>query len=230
MLVPCFNTVTYVRVMVEQLQALGLQNIVLVDNASEYPPMMSYLKEMSSHVQVVWQKENKGPRSIFQDPLNLSLFPQYFCVTDPDLLFNWNRPPDFLAQLVLLTEREKIGKAGFAIDISDPDSLRDDDFFVVDQTWKIWEWESKFWKEELPPTPSGDPVYKANIDTTFAVYNKAYLDPTDHFKAVRVGGTFTCKHLPWYKSNRLPPEEEAFYRKVATHSYYLRSQELPPPE
>lgn len=77
-IIPCFNTVTYVRLMVEQLRNLGLSNIILIDNASSYPPMVSYLSEISSHVQVVWQKENKGPRDIFSDPCNRSLLPQFF--------------------------------------------------------------------------------------------------------------------------------------------------------
>lgn len=136
-IIPCFNTVTYVRLMVEQLRNLGLTNIILIDNASSYPPMVSYLSEISSHVQVVWQKENKGPRDIFSDPRNRSLLPQFFCVTDPDLLFNTKLPSDFLAQLAALTEREKVGKAGFTIDISEPHLLREDDFYVVDRHWKF---------------------------------------------------------------------------------------------
>ncbi len=43
-------------------------------------------------------------------------------------------------------------------------------------------------------------------------------------RAVRVGGNFTCRHLPWYRDNRLPPEEEAFYRSTARDSFYLKQE------
>lgn len=229
-IIPCFNTVTYVRGMVDQLINVGLQNIILVDNASSYGPMKAYLEEVDGRVRVVRQNVNAGPRSVFLDPTNFAVLPELFCVTDPDLVFSTEMPRDFIAQLAFVSEREKVGKAGLAIDIANLEIMRDDDFFVVDRHWKIWEWEQQFWEEELQPMPGGDPVFRGQIDTTFALINKKYLDLVDHFPAVRVAGRFTCKHLPWYQDNGLPAEEEAFYRKVAVHSYYLRDNQLAVPD
>ena len=219
-LIPCFNAVTYVRGMVQQLRSRGLHRVILVDNASTYPPMREYLDEPGPGVTVIIEAENKGPRGVFHDPASLALLPQYFCVTDPDLLLNRAMPEDFIAQLAALTERLSIGKAGLALDIADHKAMRQDDVLIGDRYWKIWEWEQQFWQEPLDPLPGGDPVFKAAIDTTFALYNKRFFDTGDFLKAVRVSGRYTCRHLPWYPDVGLPSEEERFYRKHARHSFY----------
>ena len=220
--IPCFNAVTYVRGMVEQLRARGLRRLILVDNASTYPAMREFLSAPGPGVTVIAQAENKGPRDIFLDPVSLALLPQIFCVTDPDLVLNPAMPEDFLAQLAALTERHSVGKAGLAIDIADRGEMRQEDFLIGDRHWKIWEWEEQFWQKPLEPLPGGDPVFKADIDTTFALYNKRHFDSSQPLKAVRVAGRYTCRHLPWYQNVELPTEEERFYRSHARHSYYLR--------
>lgn len=219
--IPCFNAVTYARGMVEQLRARGLRRLILVDNASTYAPMREYLANPGPGVTVITQAENKGPRDVLLDPTSFALLPQIFCVTDPDLLLNPAMPEDFLAQLVALTESLSIGKAGLAIDIADRAAMRQEDFLIVGQYRKIWDWEGQFWREPLEPLPTGDPVFRAEVDTTFALYNKRFFDRRDFSKAVRVAGRYTCRHLPWYNENGLPPEEEQFYRSHARHSYYL---------
>jgi hypothetical protein len=221
--IPCFNAVTYVRSMVEQLRARGLRRLFLVDNASTYPPMREYLEAPGPGVTVIFQPENKGPHDVFLDPANLALLPQFFCVTDPDLLLNPAMPEDFLAQLAALTERLSVGKAGAAVDIADPAALRQEDFLIEGRLWKIWEWEDQFWREPLEPLPGGDPVFRADIDTTFALYNKRFFNIDHRLKAVRVAGRYTCRHLPWYKDVGLPEEEEQYYRNHSRYSYYLRT-------
>ncbi|MBV8936752.1 MAG: hypothetical protein JO320_18145 [Alphaproteobacteria bacterium] len=177
---------------------------------------------------VIFQPENKGPHQVFLDPANLALLPQFFCITDPDLLLNPAMPEDFLAQLAAVTERLTVGKAGLAIDIADHSALRQEDFLINDRLWKIWEWEEQFWREPLEPLQGGDPVFRADIDTTFALYNKRFFNADDQAKAVRVAGRYTCRHLPWYKDVGLPPEEERYYRSHSRDSYYLRDDVADP--
>lgn len=227
-LIPCFNAITYARGMVEQLRARGLRRLILVDNASEYPPMREYLAAPGPGVTVVHQAENKGPRCIFLDQVNFASLPQFFCVTDPDLVLNPEMPADFVTQLVALTERQSIGKAGLALDISDRTSMRHEDILMDERLCKIWEWEEQFWQDPLQPLPGGDPVFRAAIDTTFAVYNKRFFDACAPLAAVRVAGRFTCRHLPWYQDVGLPIEEERFYRRHARYSYYMRENVTDP--
>ncbi len=100
-IVPCFNNVTYVRSMVSQLRDLGLRNIMLVDNNSDFPPMTEYLAHPGDGVRTVLLKENLGPRNAVADAFNFQMLPDVFCVTDPDLEFNIAMPDNFLAQTAI---------------------------------------------------------------------------------------------------------------------------------
>lgn len=220
-MIPVFNSVTHLRMMVSQLLRRDFREIVVIDNASTFPPMLAYLSQIESDISVIRLDQNKGPRSIFIDKKSFLALPQFFCVTDPDLEFNTALPDDFLCELISLTEEHQVGKAGLALDISDRSAMRDEDFQVGAQRYRIWEWEAQFWQNRVGSTSTGDEVYDALIDTTFAVYNKRFFNPTDYLKAVRVGGKYTCRHLPWYKNRVLPQEEEEFYRANQKHSHYV---------
>jgi hypothetical protein len=149
--------------------------------------------------------------------------PNYFCLTDPDLEFNPNLPSDFLGHLIELTEEYTVGKAGFALDISDRGEMVDEKFTIRGKKYKIWEWESQFWRTPLPSKHSDDKAYRAPVDTTFAIYNKKFFNPSRPTDGIRVAGRYTCRHLPWYIDRRLPADEEASYRQGAKFSNYLRS-------
>jgi hypothetical protein len=212
--VPCFNNPTYVSGMISQLRALGFLRIVLLDGGSEYPPMHDLLVKLTNEITIVSLSGNPGPHHIFLDEASFALLPRYFCVTDPDLALNPMMPRDFLGDLAALAARQKVGKAGLALDISDREAMRDELFLVGGRACKIWEWEEPHWVDNLQPLRSGgDPVYRANIDTTFALYDKVFFNPANHLEAIRVAGRFTCRHLPWYSKNDLPYEEENFYRQ-----------------
>lgn len=226
--IPCFESVTYVRNMVFQLLQKGLENIILVDNASTYEPMRSFLNEVKKDVTVIFENENRGPRDIFLNKINYDALPDIFCVTDPDLLFNPDLPFDFMAQLLTITNQLQVGKAGFALDISAPQDMKEELFAISGGHYKICDWEAQFWEHMIGYTSSRCPIYKAYIDTTFSLYNKKFFNPQKYLDAVRVGGVFTCKHLPWYKKSILPHEEEVYYKSRAKDSFYLRDETSPP--
>jgi len=217
--IPTFNNPTYVRSMLRQLRGLGFDSITLVDSASTYGPMLALLDgARSDGCLIIRQAVNCGPHLYCGDSL-FNSFPELFVLTDPDLEFNAKLPADFIECLVDLTERFTIGKAGFALDISDPGSMRQEDFVLPRGREKIWTWESQFWKSQVGDV-NGNPVYRAVIDTTFAVYNKKFFTLLNHEDALRVGGEYTCRHLPWYQESIVPAEEMDFYREHATVSYY----------
>ena len=226
-IIPTFNSPTYLRNMLQQLYELRCQNIFVVDNASTYPPMDDLLSDISGYVSVVRNDENRGARHVILDEKILTLLPPLFCVTDPDLQFNDELPSDFMAELVLLTEKHAVGKAGFSLDISERLELKDDGFLINGRQYGIREWERQFWETPLEPLAGGDPVYRAPIDTTFAVYNKKYFSPENMFEAVRVAGRYSCRHLPWEKRSIVPRAEESYYRKAATRfgNYHKQSNE-----
>lgn len=225
-IIPAFNTVTYVRDTVRQLRERGVRRIRIIDNASTYGPMLEYLAAPEDGVEVLRLGSNKGPRHVLLDKRMFDDLPEVFCVTDPDLLFNAEMPTDFLEQLLDVTERMAVGKAGLALDISEPASMRPESFRIGDKDWQIWNWEAQFWRTPVGSTRGGNIAYSASIDTTFALYNKKFFNPENFVEAVRVGGRFTCKHRPWYRDSGLNAEEENFYKNTSTHSYYLQSEAI----
>jgi FkbM family methyltransferase len=219
-LIPVFNAFTYLRNMVSQLRGYGFEEIVVVDNASTYPPLLEYLSEAGPDITVIRLEENKGPYDFWLDKKNFVSLPERFCVTDPDLQLNPSLPKDFVCELMLLTEEYRVGKAGLAMELADRSLMRDDKFQIGAESYHIWEWEAQFWKNQVGVTSTGDEVYDAGVDTTFAVYNKKFFEAANHLKAVRVAGRYTCRHLPWYRDRIVPAEEEAFYRAKQKFSYY----------
>lgn len=219
-LIPCFNNPTYLREMVDQLVSIGLRNLVIVDNASEFPPLLELLEELEATHSVIRNAENTGPRQLLRDAPFYESLPQHFCITDPDLAFHPELPSDFIQRLIDLTEAHQIGKAGFALDISEPEKMIQTAYQIGEERCRIWEWEAQFWQTPIEAAAE-DPAYRALIDTTFAVYNKAFFRAERPLEAIRVAGRFTARHLPWYREHQLPPDEAAFYRATSRHSFYV---------
>jgi len=225
-IVPCFNNPTYSEIMLNQLINLDFKDIIIIDNASSSSEMIKWLSYNSSRagIRVVRLKENLGPRHCFMDDAVLALLPRRFCLTDPDILFNSSLPEDFLAQMALLAEKHRIGKVGFALDISDRHLMKKLDYDIDGVKYKTWEWEEQFWCKCMDRLNGGDEVYDAPIDTTFALYDKKYFSSEDKKRALRIGGRFTARHLPWYIDSKIPQNEECYYRKNQRFSYYFNNK------
>ncbi|MBB2931930.1 O-linked N-acetylglucosamine transferase family protein [Paraburkholderia silvatlantica] len=225
-LIPAFNNTTYLRRMVSQLQSKGLRNLIVVDNASSAPAMLSYLESIQDTVSVVRLDDNVGPRAITLSDVIYDRLPDLFCITDPDLELNPELPGTFLFDLIDATEALRIGKAGFALDISQPELMNEKALGILQtdgaNTYSLLQWEARFWQHKVGSTAAGDPIYQAPIDTTFALYNKRYFLRESHLAAVRFGGRYTCKHVPWYKDNGLDAAEDKYYREHQEWSTFLK--------
>jgi FkbM family methyltransferase len=220
-LIPCFNNPTHCERMLQQLAARGLTDVTFIDNASTDPDMIGWLGTCGDRARVVRLDVNLGPiKSIFT-PERLAALPRYFCVTDPDLDLNPALPPDFLADLMQLTNRYGVGKAGFALDILHRADFHDRTYRIKDQDWKIWDWEELFWARSIGETDGGDRVFQASVDTTFALYDQRYFRIERFMRGLRVAGRFTARHLPWEKHSLLPKAEEERYRQSQKFSYYV---------
>jgi glycosyltransferase involved in cell wall biosynthesis len=219
--IPAFNNPTYLRQILESLGRFPMLALVVLDNGSTYRPMQRLYEEIGPDVSVWRLGRNLGPRAVLQDAAFYASLPRHFCLTDPDLALNPSMPPDFPEILARVADRYRIGKAGFALDLSDRDRMVRTPFRHVTGWHRIWEHEAQHWQAPVPDPTFEDPLYLANIDTTFALYDKAYFDPAEPFEAIRVAGRFTCRHLPWYVDNGLPADEERAYRESAEFSYFL---------
>lgn len=67
--------------------------------------------------------------------------------------------------------------------------------------------------------PLGDDVYFASVDTTFALYRNVRF--YHRGPAVRMGGMFVFRHLPWYYDYEQLPEDEQYYLDHANSSASL---------
>lgn len=220
--IPTFNTPTYLSSMISQLEDRGWTNIIICDNGSTYPPMLDLLDELSNRYDVVLWGENKGPRIYTEDKDICSRMPKYFILTDPDLLFNEDMPANALSKMKRIVDMYGVSKVGLAIDIDSPEER--DRFFNAPQ---VDAWERNYWSRKLDSAPEIDDLYAAPIDTTFSLYNRdKFLSEIDHVpgrmtcntSAIRIAGRFTCRHMGWWAKQPLADDEYDFYKNTHTWS------------
>jgi hypothetical protein len=184
-----YNQYTFVKSMVEQLQPYT-NNVYVIDNKSTYEPLIEYLKEIDGkNATVLWMPENYGHKVYERDEI-IALGGEKYVVTDPDLLLNPNLPPNFIDILAELSDKYKTNKIGFALDIKENINLS-----KKYNGKTLPEHESLYWSQPVP-----DPnykLYRADIDTTFALINKKFYVKGALDNSIRVAGDFTCVHRPW---------------------------------
>jgi len=215
-IIPAFNTATYLQSMVDQLEKRGWTNIIIGDNGSTYPPMLDLLDKLSQKYAVVLWGKNMGPRVYTEDKDICSRMPKYFIVTDPDLLFNEKMPSSAINKMKRIVDMYKVSKVGLAVDIDSPEEV--EKFFNPEG---VESGERVHWIKKVDTYPESDDLYHAPVDTTFALYNRdTFLSEIDsvsvrmtcNTSAVRIAGRFTCKHMGYWKDTPLSDEEENYYK------------------
>ena len=221
--VPTFNNPTYANNMAKQIYKHGLGEIVFLDGVSRYPEMTRFLATNNHHV--VTLEENFGPRHIITNSDIYDILPDLFVLTDPDLEFSINLPNNFIEKLITISNTFSIGKLGLALSISDSEDFVNSQLFIGERYYSIQEWESQFWTK--PETYDAFSGFIADIDTTFALYNKKFYKPNEFASAVRLstyqGIDIACKHLPWYRNTQIPNDERDYYKNLREpndFSYY----------
>jgi hypothetical protein len=202
------NRLTYLKQMINWFIKAGYSNIVILDNNSNYSPLLEYYK--SSGLKVIYLKENFGHLALWKSGLYKNYYHNYYVYSDPDLLPIETCPNDFMRYFLETLQRyNNIEKIGFGLKIDDlPNHYSKKNEVIA--------WEQKFWKEEIEKD-----VYIAALDTTFAVY-KPYTNGALWVQnALRSGGNYVMRHLPWYEDSSNLTEEDAFYKanmkKGASH-------------
>jgi len=178
----------------------GIGTIHIVDNASTWPPLVDYL-DRSPHT-VHRLEVNLGHHAPWVTGLVAAVSGSPFVVTDPDVIPDETCPPDVIARFRAILERHpEVDKAGFGLRLDDlPERFAHRDAVV--------RWESKFWKDEIEPG-----VFRADIDTTFALYRPGRDHKT--FRAARTAAPYVARHLPWYSATNAPTVEDVYYREHA---------------
>ena len=190
----------YLKKLLSCLMGQGYGNLHIVDTGSTYPPMVEFLESCSLPV------HRTAPTSEPQLAVwnchivdGSGKLGGFYVVTDCDVIPEG--PDDWLERLgKLLNEHPEFPKAGLALRIDDlPDHYA--------RKLEVVEWEGQFWKKVLAPD-----VYDAAIDTTLALYRPNVKWGHEGTKAIRLGGAYTARHLPWYENSGSPSEEETYYK------------------
>ncbi|MFD7707535.1 hypothetical protein [Streptomyces sp. NPDC059786] len=193
----CHNLLQDLAQLVGWLEASGHQQIILLDNASTYPPLLEYYA--SSPHDVLRLQENLGHEA----PWTCGLVEKIgstrpFIVTDPDVLPQDSCPHDAAEYFQdLLLRHQDFDKAGFSLSIDDIPEWYPHREVVV-------QWEKPFWTKEVEPG-----VYAAHIDTTFSVHRPG--TPYKVTEALRTASPYSARHMPWYRDPRTPDDETQYF-------------------
>lgn len=186
------------RSLVEWLCDAGYKKIIILDNASTYPPLREYYQElMTRGIKVIDLQQNLGHKALWDaDILNRLSVRTPYVYTDSDVLPGSGCRPDIVYLLLQQLGRYSwLKKAGPALAI--------EDITFYDKEW-IQIQEAPYWQY-----PVDEDVYAAAIDTTFALYRPYHRYVIQ--EAVRLGGACTFHHLPWYYDYQAMPEDEQYY-------------------
>ena len=219
--IPTFNNPTYTRNFLNQVDGLNFSQIIILDNKSTYQPMIDLLAQIDSKYEVIRLEENYGPHYILRNPEYYKTLPDIFSLSDPDVEFPKNISGNFQEEMIKIGIKYRFGKVGFAIEVPSENEFLE---LVVNLDGKLrnmHEWEQQFWQNVIDKTTSGDPIFQTTLDTQFAIYNKEFFNPEERYKALRIGGKYTSKHLGFYKESIVPKEESDFYRSVSKFAYYI---------
>ena len=209
-----FNRITYPLQLINFLEKNGFNNIIILDNNSTYPPLLSYY-ETCPH-RVVRERQNYGHLALWKSKLFRKIKWNYFVYTDSDVVPIEQCPEDFIQYFhQVLCKNYSLDKVGFGIKIDDlPDT------FALKS--KVIEYESRYWLREVTPG-----VYDAPIDTTFALYkplSSLKLGEAYTLRAFRFGFPYLIHHNPWYIDSMNLSEEEMYYIQTCNNSSSLGMQ------
>ena len=208
-LIISFNQLHYLKKLVNFLLDKKYSNIVIMDNNSTYEPLLDYFKSIENCVTIHRLQENVGHLSFWkQKELFKKYSKGYYVVTDADIVPVSECPEDFLLTFrKLLDKAYDRTKVGFSLKLDDIPETNPNKSSVLT-------WESQFWKSKIRPN-----AFKAEIDTTFALYRPNYNYKLKNFtKAWRTDFPIQAKHGGWYFNLEDLSEEQSYYMNTANAS------------
>lgn len=202
------NRLTYLREQINWLEKSGLKNLIILDNQSTFLPLLEYYDKIN--YRVIKNQKNNGYLSLWFNEIFFDIQKDFYIYTDSDIVGSQSCPKDFIEFFYQsLFKIDEIDKVGFSLNLEGINQKKALEY-------KIFENENKFWKKKF----HNFNVYKASIDTTFALY-RPYSYGGYWLKSGRTGYPYVADHLPWYDdvSNN---EEREFYENniIQKNSFY----------
>ena len=203
-----FNRLTTTRNLVEQVKQLPNAQPVVIDNDSDYAPLLEWYE--SKPCDIVKLKENLGHHAPWTSGVVDGDGAAQYVVTDCDIDIDGvpRDVLDVLASAFRWPLRTPI-KSGLALRIDD----------LPPWQTAVIEWESRWWKHRVHGLLDW---YRAAIDTTFAMYRQGttlrQIQDVARTPAVRLGGDYQARHMPWYLDGENLDEENQHYFATANES------------
>lgn len=208
-----FNRLTSLQQLLDALTSRGYTNIYILDNASTYPPLLAYYNN-SCPFPVLRLSENLGFKALWKSPLRKRFCRDYYIYTDSDVVPVKECPNDFIDYFLRELKRHPLArKIGFSLRIDNlPDCYAHKD--------KVIQLESRYYANF-----TADKLYRAPIDTTFALYRpRVGLSRSRFVEAYRTPYPYQAEHLPWYNDSSNLSAEEQYYISHCKHVTEWTSQ------
>jgi glycosyltransferase involved in cell wall biosynthesis len=224
LIIPTFNNVTYLRNTVDRFSNI-VDDIMVFDSGSTYPPMMEYLSAMDSDLDVHLFGANFGPRWFYNSPALFDSLPQEFLLTDPDMFFDDRLDRESLEHLFELGREMRSFKIGSALSLEVDDPAHIDKRLIWSgREISVREIETGYYDFKIDQeTKYGDPIYVAAIDTTFSAYlrqnHTGFMNDN-----LRVGGRYAAGHYGWWVNPPVPIEEQVYYTQATLGSQFSSSE------
>ena len=217
-----YNRLIPLQQLVASLITRGYNNIVILDNQSTYQPLLDWYKTLDGTNVTVYQcKHNYGPGALdrcrFEEDEFRSRYlhiveTEYHVYTDSDVVPVEEVPSSFIDDMVEIAKKYQIPKLGLSLKIDDLP-----DHFLLKQ--QVINHEGSFFEREYIEDDKCR-LYKAPVDTTFAVNSPGSLCGLSDF-AYRTAGNYFARHMPWYyDTNNLPEDEKYYYENITQISHW----------
>ena len=203
-----YNRLTTLQQLIDSLKSRGYHNIYILDNKSTYPPLLDWYQ--SAPCEVIYLPANLGFKALWKHkPTRKRFCKDFYIYTDSDIVLDGSCPDDLIQKMYHLM----VHKYLYAFKIGP--SLRIDDLpDHYARKEEVIKWESRFFKRYLVE----DNLYRAPIDTTFALYRPHIgLSRRSYLESYRMGSPYVVKHLPWYENTASLTDEERYYKDHCVH-------------
>jgi hypothetical protein len=207
------DRVTYAKMCFGALWSAGFK-VHIVDHDSTWPAALTWLMNLEAiGVPVHRRGRNCWPWELWKwDGFRELMWndSEPYLVTDPDVVPSSDCPGDWVAKLTDVLARNHAVKAGLGLRL---------DKIPAHRLEKIEKWESGFWHDVAEPG-----VFRANIDTTLALYRPYTEYPVFALgPSLRLDHPYVADHLSWYENGDLSPELQYYHARSNPGHHVVRS-------
>lgn len=216
-----FNHLSTTRSLVEYFASIGQLEPIVVDNHSDYEPLLDWYEQKpckvirltgNFHYLAPWYHSCIFPFHVHREFFGS----QFYAVTDSDLDMT-NVPKDVFEVLVEGIRRHPgRRKCGVSLDI---ESIPDEFPLKKD----VQNWEHQWWQKRVDSD-----YWDAGVDTTLAVYraDKMHADAIPSDNCLRSDKPYMARHVPWHWTPDTITDENRHYLRTLDAQSTMWSKEL----